>query len=56
MKYYILKELTKYLNENCTAIKLIKRVENNTILIDFNNRNTIYFDLSKGNSLVYKKK
>ncbi|MCJ8328175.1 MAG: NFACT RNA binding domain-containing protein [Campylobacterales bacterium] len=55
MKYYILKELTKYLNENCTAIKLIKRVENNTILIDFNNRNTIYFDLSKGNSLVYKK-
>ncbi len=55
MKYYILKELVTYLKNECNLIKLIKRVENNTIAIEFNNKNHIYFDLSKGNSLVYKK-
>ena len=56
MKYYILKELVTYLKNECNLIKQIKRVENNTILMEFNNKNQIYFDLSKGNSLVYKKK
>ncbi len=55
MKYYILKELVQYLKKEYFLIKHIKRVENNTISIEFNNRNHIYFDLSKGNSLVYKK-
>jgi len=55
MKYYILKELSSYLKDNCATIKVIKRIENNTIVIEFNKQNTIYFDLSKGNSLVYKK-
>ena len=55
MKYYILKELVNYLKNECNLIKQIKRVENNTIAIEFNNTNIIYFDLSKGNSLVYKK-
>jgi len=56
MKYYILKELVTYLNNECNLVKHIKRVENNTLLIEFNAKNFIYFDLSKGNSLVYKKK
>ena len=56
MKFYILKELVTYLKEECNIIKHIKRVENNTICIEFNNKNDIYFDLSKGNSLVYKKR
>ena len=55
MKYYILKELVAYLKKECNLIKNIKRVENNTISIEFNAKNFIYFDLSKGNSLVYKK-
>ncbi len=55
MKYYILKELVSFLKKNLTNIKLAKRVSNNTIKLEFNSLNTIYFDLSKGNSLVYKK-
>ncbi|NQY95447.1 MAG: fibronectin/fibrinogen-binding protein [Campylobacteraceae bacterium] len=56
MKYYILKELVTYLKTECKLIKHIKRVENNTILIEFSQKKFIYFDLSKGNSLVYKKR
>ena len=63
MKYFILKELVEYLNIHCSSIKLIKRVENNTILIDFINKkeftqkeNKIYFNLTKGNSFIYKQK
>ena len=55
MKYYALKEIIKYLNINCTNMKFVKRVENNTIYIEFNNKNKIFFDMSKGNSLIYKK-
>lgn len=55
MKYYMLKKIVTYLNENTTVIKLIKRIDNNTIQIEFNNKNIIYFDLSKSNSLIYKK-
>jgi len=54
MKYYILKKLTEHLSlyQN---IKVIKRVENNTIKIEFNNKNIYYFDLSKGAANIYKK-
>ena len=61
MKYYVLKELVAFLSENCNSIKSMKRVENNTVVIDFiNNKNCekkenqIYFNLTKGNSLIYK--
>jgi predicted ribosome quality control (RQC) complex YloA/Tae2 family protein len=54
MKYYILNELANKLN-NYHNIKLAKRVHNNTIKIEFDKKNVYYFDLSKGNSLVYKK-
>lgn len=55
MKYYILKNIITYINNNYKSIKLIKRVDNNTILIEFAQKKAIYFDLSKGNSMVYKK-
>lgn len=56
MKYYILKALTTFLENKFKIIKLLKRVDNNTLLIEFDNKNILYFDLSKGNSLVYKKR
>lgn len=56
MKYYLLKEIIQYLSSNAHNIKLAKRIDNNTIIIEFNNSNQIYFDMSKGNSLVYKRK
>ena len=54
MKYYLLKEIVTYLSENVQSIKSIKRIENNIIVIEFNNRNVIYFDMSKGNSTIFK--
>ncbi len=56
MKYYLLKEVINYLKENAQNIKLCKRIDNNTIIIEFNNKNIVYFDMSKGNSLIYKRK
>jgi predicted ribosome quality control (RQC) complex YloA/Tae2 family protein len=53
MKYYILKAIIQYL-KGFKKIKLIKRVENNTILIEFDGQ-VIYFDLAKGNSSIYIK-
>ena len=55
MKYYLLKEVVSYLLENVQNIKLIKRIDNNIIIIEFNDRNNLYFDMSKGNSLIYKR-
>jgi predicted ribosome quality control (RQC) complex YloA/Tae2 family protein len=54
MRYYILKELVKKLDQY-THIKHIKRVDNNTLYIEFNNKEIYYFDMSKGDALVYKK-
>lgn len=55
MKYYLLKEVVGYLQEKAHSIKLIKRIDNNIIIIEFNNKNTLYFDLSKGNSIIFKR-
>ncbi len=55
MKYFLIKEIVENLSKNAQVIKLIKRIDNNTIIIRFNN-NTMYFDMSKGNSLIYKRK
>lgn len=54
MKYYILKQLTEKLN-NYKNIKYIKRVENNTIKIEFNDKNIYYFNLTRGDDSIYKK-
>lgn len=56
MKYYILKEFVAFLKNNANHIKLAKRISNNTICLEFNDSNTIYFDLTKSNSLIYKKR
>ena len=52
MKYFLLKQLVEYLVENTQNIKHIKRIDNNTIIIEFNNRNIMYFDMSKGYSTL----
>ncbi len=54
MKYYILKKVTDFLT-NLTSIHNIKRVSNNTIAIEFNNKKVLYFDMTKGQSTIYKK-
>ena len=54
MKYFLLKEIIKYLSANAQNIKLIKRIDNNIIIIEFNNKNSLYFDMSKGNSTIFK--
>lgn len=55
MKYFILKKVINHLKEEVNNIKFVKRVDNNTIIIEFNNKNVFYFDMTKGNSLIYKK-
>ena len=54
MKYFLLKHLVEYLIKNTQSIKVIKRIDNNTIIIEFNNSDIIYFDMSKGSSTVFK--
>ena len=54
MKYFLLKEIIEYLRQNVQNIKFIKRIDNNIIIIEFNNKNTLYFDMSKGNSTIFK--
>ena len=54
MKYFLLKEIVSYLSINAQNIKIIKRIDNNIIIIEFNNKNNLYFDMSKGNSTIFK--
>ncbi|MEA3354430.1 MAG: NFACT RNA binding domain-containing protein [Campylobacterota bacterium] len=54
MKYYILKQVTQFLDQY-KLIKRIKRVDNNTISIEFEGKNIYYFDLSRSNGTIYKK-
>jgi len=54
MKHFVLKKLAEHLN-NYKNIKYIKRVDNNTLKIEFNNQNIYYFDLPKGDGNIYKK-
>lgn len=54
MKHFLLKQIVDYLAINAQNIKLLKRIDNNIIIIEFNNRNIIYVDISKSNSTIYK--
>lgn len=54
MKYFLLKEIVKYLQTNAQNIKYIKRIDNNIIIIEFNNKNILYFDMSKSNANIFK--
>ncbi len=54
MKYYILEKLKHHL-QNFTTIHHIERISNNTMKIEFNNKNIFYFDMTKGQAMIYKK-
>ena len=54
MKHFILSNLI-YKLQTYKTIHSISRVENNTIKIEFNGRNIYYFNMTKGNSFIYKK-
>ncbi len=56
MKYFILKEIVDYMSKEAQNIRLIKRIDNNIIIIEFNNKNNLYFDISKSNSIIFKTK
>lgn len=56
MKYFLLKSTCEYLKEKAEIIKFIRRIGNNTIIIEFNNKNIIYFDLNKSNAKIFKTK
>ena len=54
MKHFLLKQIVEYLLKNTQNIKFIKRIDNNIIIIEFNNKNIVYIDISKGNSTIFK--
>ncbi len=54
MKHYVLYNLTNKLKQY-KSIHSIQRIENNTLKIEFNDRNIYYFDMTKGNSNIYKR-
>lgn len=54
MKYYILKSITTFFS-HFQNIKHIKRVDNNLLKIEFSKEEIYYFDMQKGNSLIYTK-
>jgi predicted ribosome quality control (RQC) complex YloA/Tae2 family protein len=53
MKLYEIKEVAKYL-KRFNFLKYARRVANNTIELNFNTEFSIYFDLTRGNSTIYK--
>lgn len=55
MKYKILKEIISYLDSSEKNIKYIKRVDTNTIKIEFSKDMIIYCNMTRGNSIIYSK-
>ncbi len=53
MKLYQLQQIANYLKK-FDFIKFARRVANNTIEINFGQKESIFFDLTRGNSLIYK--
>lgn len=54
MKHYILDTIVHYMS-TLKTIHHIKRIENNTIKIEFNDKKSLYFDMTKGGAIVYIK-
>ena len=54
MKHYLLKALCTHLN-TYQNIRYIKRVDNNTIKIEFTREEAIFFDMTKGNATAFIK-
>ncbi len=55
MRFSVLVQIVKRLSQ-FSQISRIERVSDNTLRIEFDKREFFYFDLSKGNSLIYKRK
>jgi predicted ribosome quality control (RQC) complex YloA/Tae2 family protein len=53
MKLYEIKAVAKHLSQY-NFLKKVKRVQNNTLELDFADKEAIYFDLTRGNSSIYK--
>ncbi len=54
MRYYELEVVVKYLKE-FDYIKRARRVEDNTVELAFNGSNSIFFNMRRGDSFIYKK-
>ena len=54
MQYFELKAVVKYLKE-FDYIKRARRVEDNTVELAFNSSNSIFFNMRRGDSFIYKK-
>ncbi len=54
MQYYELKAVVKYLQQ-FTYIKRARRVEDNTVELAFNSSNSIFFNMRRGDSFIYKR-
>ena len=54
MKYYELKAIAKHF-KNFTFISRARRIENNTIELSFDRDNSYFFNMTRGESFVYKK-
>ncbi len=54
MKHFLLKQIVNYLHKEAYKIGSIRRIDNNIIIIEFNNRNIVYFDVSRGNGKIFK--
>ena len=54
MRHFLLKQIVNFLATNAHNIKYIRRIDNNIIIIEFNNTNIIYIDINKGNSTIFK--
>jgi len=53
MKLYEIKAITQYLKQY-DFIKIARRVANNTIELNFAQNESIFFDLTRGSSVIYK--
>ena len=53
IKYCELKEVVKYL-EKFKTINSIYRIDYNTLLIEFDRANFIYFNMERGKSFIYQ--
>ena len=56
MKYFLLKQVVEYLKDKVHKIRYCSRIDNNIIIIEFNNSNILYVDITKGNSKIFKSK
>ncbi len=54
MKQYEIKAVANYLKENFNFIKRARRVANNVVELNFGQDFSIFFELTRGNSTIYK--